>query len=67
MRRRSPESRHHRIADKLLDRPRGPLDLRRHRIVKTIKQRPDPLRIPVSRKLRMLRSGCAEALAALRA
>jgi hypothetical protein len=51
MRHRRPEGRHHRVADELLDRPPSPLDLRRHRIVKPVEQRPDPLGILAPRKL----------------
>src|SRR5581483_9932262 len=51
MRGGSPEGRHHRIADELLDRPPCPLDLRRHGIVKPVEHRPDPLRILAPRKL----------------
>jgi hypothetical protein len=44
MRRRRPERRHHRVTDELLDRPPA-LRLRRHGVIKTIEQRPDPFRI----------------------
>ena len=44
MRHRRPEGRHHRVADELLDRPPSPPDLpARHRIVKPVEQRADPL------------------------
>ena len=51
MRRWRPEGGHHRIPDELLDRPPGPADLRRHRVVEPVEQRPDPLRILPARKL----------------
>ena len=51
MRHGRPEGRHHRISDELLDRPTGPLHLRPHRIVETVKQQPNPLRILTVRKL----------------
>ncbi len=50
MRRGGTEGGHHRIADELLNRPPGPLDLRRHSVVKAIQHRPDPFGILLARE-----------------